>query len=217
MDDPNDKKPLKPSHQRFADGVASGKTGKAAAQAAFPNQSEESAEVTASRLMRDPRVVERIAQRIEDALDLTENEVIGTLASMMRFDPTDVLREDGTVDLPLLKELRMGHCLKKFSVRVESVEVVEVEGIVEDEEPRAQVKRVDVISVEFHSPLAAATQVCKVLGLEQQARENDKTARARQHVAKAIERVAQQYFKGDVTKAKKAYLSRAPEHKKYVM
>lgn len=212
------KKPLSTFRERVAGELGKGKTGVDAVQAVHPGTSAEAAAVTASRMMQDERVRARVHEHIKAQTDCTAEEVIGTLVAQMRGDPTDCLRPDGTFDFELVRRLRLGHLIKKLNQRQTVQEIIPVEtGEGEGAPKTTTVLRVDFVTVEFHSSQGAAIQLCRVFGIEQQARENERDAKIRLRVAAALERLAKKYFKGDLEQAKTAYLRGAPSHSKYLM
>ena len=73
----------------------------------------------------------------------------------------------------------------------------------------------EVSRVEMYSSQAAKFQLCRVLGLEQQARENERDAKMRARVARSIDRLAEK-FGISSDEAKDFYLRAAPEHSKYI-
>src|SRR5688500_290467 len=94
------RKPLKQSHDKFAaEFVANGGNGTKAARVAFPNQSEQAAAVTASRLLRNAKILEVIQERTAAATGLSDNEVIGGLVLESRADITDTLDGRGKPDI----------------------------------------------------------------------------------------------------------------------
>lgn len=212
------KKPLSTFRERVAGELGKGKTGVDAVQAVHPDTSPEAAAVTASRMMQDERVRARVHQHIKAQTDCTAEEVIGTLVAQMRGDPTDCLREDGTFDFERVCQLGLGHLIKKLTQRQTVQEIIPVETGEGEVAPKTTtVLRVDFVTVEFHSSQGAAIQLCRVFGIEQQARENERDAKIRLRVAAALERLAKKYFKGDLGQAKTAYLTGAPSHSKYLM
>lgn len=106
------------------------------------------------------RIQKRIEARIRESR-VEANEVIGTLASHMRSDITEFFDESGTIDLDLLRSSGLGHLIKKIKRERRW------EGQGEDKQP------VDRLEIELHNPQVAAIQLCKLLGLEQQPRENE--------------------------------------------
>jgi hypothetical protein len=196
-----DKKPLKPRHEKFAaEYVGNGGNGTEAAQAAFPNQNPASAQVTASRLLTNEQIKARIAERAQAALDLVDNEVIGGLVEEMRGDITQALDDRGKPDFAMVREKGLGHLIKAVTSKTYFTKNGD---------------RVEVSRIEFYSSQAAKVQLCKILGLEQQARENDRDAKMRGRVTRAIERLADR-FKIDVTEATRLYVEAVPEHAHYL-
>jgi phage terminase small subunit len=114
--------------------------------------------VTAVRLLTKANIQKHIQSRLEEC-EVTSNEVINTLASQMRADITELFNDFDSFDLQTIREKGLGHLIKKIKVKREIPRD-------EDAEP------VDVIELELHSQQAAAVQLCKVLGIEQEPAKN---------------------------------------------
>ncbi len=150
---------LTPKRERFVDHyIANGGNGAKAAKDA--GYAQKTARVEAARLLTNANIQRRIAERIDDAASVSANEVIGTLAAQMRADATDLFDESGAFDIEKLREARLGHLIKKIKVKRYA------------EGPREAQEPVDIIEIELHSQQAAAVQLCKVLGIEQEPARN---------------------------------------------
>lgn len=170
-------KPLKPNRDAFAQNyVANGGNGKKAAEEAgfAPGAS---AEVTASRLLRNAKVQERIRE-LEQASHVSTSEVVGTLASHMRGDVTDVLPE-GDELRERLKGSGVSHLIRKLKVTTRFIS----NGV--GKPPDREVTH----EFEFYDAQSAARTLGKYKGLEQLPRENDADVRRKtEAVAALIER-----------------------------
>jgi hypothetical protein len=147
-----------------------------------------------------PDVQSRIEARVKDAFSLTNLEVIGTLVSQMRADITDLLDENGTVDLVAIKDKRLGHLIRKIRIA---------------RAWRPDGTKLEVISLDLHSAQAAAIQLSKILGLEEEARDQAKRAAIRLNVTRAVQRIAEKF---DLTfeEAKAMYLRAAPHQARFL-
>jgi phage terminase small subunit len=165
-------KPLKPSHDKFAQNyVENGGNGtKAAINAGFAaGEDGATAAVTASRLLRNAKVQERIKE-LESESFVSSSEVVGLLASHMRGNVTDTLPDDDPA-VQRLKESGVSHLIKK-------VKFDKVTG--------------KMTEIEFHDSQAAARTLGKYKGLEQAARENDADVRRKtEAVAGLLDRAYQ--------------------------
>jgi phage terminase small subunit len=110
--------------------------------------------------LRKLEIKRQIEKRVEES-EVASNEVIGTLASQMRADVTTLFNESNGFDIQTIKEKGLGHLIKKIKVRREWESGKDEEKI-----------PVDVIELELHSQQAAAVQLCKVLGIEQEPAKN---------------------------------------------
>jgi phage terminase small subunit len=196
--------PLKPAHERFFQEIAAGKSATEAAQIAYPEQTREAAAVTGSRLLRNAKIRERINQHCEDASGLTKDEVIGTLTSQMRSDILDAFEDSDSPFIKRLREKQLGHLVKAVTIK----RIVEGSGDV--------TIPIEITRIEFHSSQVAATELGRIMGLRQKARENDHDAQARKKIARGLEQLARKHFGGDLEKAKDVWLKAHPDHSKYV-
>lgn len=141
----------------------------------------------------------RILAICEAATGLTANEVIGTLVAHMRGNLGDFLTSDGRLDLETIERGDLGHLIKTISVKRYDGDVLPCE----------------VVRLELYSAQAAAIQLSKILGIEQQARQNQHDAIKRQRILRAINLLKTKY---ELTEkdARTLYLSVAPEHGKFL-
>jgi hypothetical protein len=95
-----------------------------------------------------------VHQHIRDRIaepPVTAQEIIGTLASHMRGDITQLLDESGQIDFKLIRERRLGHLLESVSITVS-----------ETEGKPAEVKT----RVKLHSPRKAAVALARLAGID---------------------------------------------------
>lgn len=199
-DEKDAKGALKQSHEQFAQNfVANGGKGKQAAEdAGFASGA--SAEVTASRLLRNAKVQKRIKE-LEEQSSASTPEVMGTLASHMRGDIADVFDEETMP--PVIKTAKangVSHLIKRVTF---------------EKDGRT------VRSLEFHDPQAAARTLGKYKGLEQQPRENDSdVARKMENMRALVDRLyAEAQGAGEsISKAEVArrVIARRPEAARYL-
>jgi hypothetical protein len=119
----------------------------------------------------------RIEQRLAEQ-KVTADEVIGTLASHLRADVTDLFDETGILDLQTIRERGLGHLIKKIK------RTRRYEGRGEDRQP------VDELEIEVNNQQSAAVQLSKILGLERQPVENPENTAQWETIA---ERLASAY------------------------
>jgi phage terminase small subunit len=143
--------------------LSNGGNGADAARQAGYKQVPDALYVTASRLLRNAKVQERIKERLQDS-KVTSDEVISTLASQMRADITDFLPGDGGI-MSQIKQNHLGHLVRKLKVKREF-------------EP-GTLKPFEVVEIELHNQQAAAAQLAKILGIEKMPQENPFDERAK--------------------------------------
>jgi phage terminase small subunit len=204
--------PLKPSHDAFAQNyVANGGNGTEAAKAAgfSSGAGGASAAVAASRLLRNDKVRERIRE-LEAESRVSTSEVVGTLASHMRGDVTDVL-EDGDPLKERLKEAGVSHLIKKL--KVTTFDTKDEKGVVTSTRTTHE--------FEFYDAQAAARTLGRYKGLEQAPRENEADVRRKtQAVADLIERTERESAAAGDPKSREeitqALVKRRPDLAPYV-
>lgn len=205
-------KPLKPSHDAFAQNyVANGGNGTKAAETAGFSSGEggASAAVTASRLLRNAKVRERIRE-LEAEAHVSTSEVVGTLASHMRGDVTDVLPE-GDELRERLKGSGVSHLIRKLKVLTRYVSRGR------GQEPDKEVTH----EFEFYDAQAAARTLGKYKGLEQAPSENEADVqRKTRAVANLIERTEREAAASGAPKTREeiaqAIVRRRPDLAPYV-
>lgn len=109
--------------EAFADALATDTAKGAvtrAAQKAYPNQSKASAQVTGSKLLRNPIVQSMIADRRRRATltaNVTRQEVVGLLTQQAFASLADVLNVAGTdLDMKRAVELGLDHLIREITV-----------------------------------------------------------------------------------------------------
>ena len=122
----------------------------------------------------------------------------------MRADVLEAFEETDSPFIARLKQKKLGHLVKAVTIK----RIVEGSGEV--------TIPIEVMRIEFHSQQVAATELGRILGLRQKARENDRDAQARRKVASAIARLAKKHFGGDLERAKEVWLKEHPEQSKYL-
>jgi hypothetical protein len=151
------KKRLSHKEEKFVEGyIANG--GNATQAAKDAGYSENSARVTASRMLTKANISERIQDRLKEQ-KVTTDEIVNTLAAQMRGAITDVLPDDGGL-ISQIKKQKLGHLIRKIKLRREV-------------EPGTQ-KQYEVVELEIHNSQTAAAILAKIKGLEQAPAENEK-------------------------------------------
>jgi hypothetical protein len=165
------KKKLSLKQENFVENyLANG--GNATQAARDAGYSEKTAYQTASENLRKPEISERIQARLNEA-KVTSDEVVGTLAAQMRAKITDVLPDDGGL-ISQIKKHNLGHLIRKIKVRREL-------------DPDSK-KAFEVAEIELYSAQAAAVQLAKILGIEQEPQQNQSDfERERQRYERLIE------------------------------
>lgn len=152
--------------KRFVEAyLVTGNATEAARQAGYDTYDKALAVIGYENL-RKLNIQRAIAARVADA-NVQANEVIGTLASQMRGDITELFNEHNGFTIEEIRSKGLGHLIKKVKLRREWEDVGEDEAKVP----------VDIIELEFHSSQAAAVQLCKVLGIEREPAPNDSDAK----------------------------------------
>ena len=133
-------------------------------------------DVYAAKLLGKDRIRKAIARRraqLQRLADVTSQEVISTLAAQMRGDITELLDENGNLDLATVRRRKLGALIKSISFGVSAGAG----------EARSYVSRVEMVSQQH-----AAIQLCKILHVERD--QSDPTTLTRlldERVAFAIE------------------------------
>jgi len=107
------------------------------------------------RALHRQEVLQRIRQRIDEP-PVTPEEIIGTLASFIRADRSQLVDESGQIDFKLIRERGLDHLIKSFSTAVCETKATE-------DEPGEVVK---AVSVELHSPVQAAAVLARLAGID---------------------------------------------------
>jgi phage terminase small subunit len=144
--------------EKLIEGVLQGKTPpEAAREAGF---SESYARVDVYRTLANPSIQERIQARQTEA-KVEANEIIGTLASHMRGDLTDLLPDEDEIR-QRAKERGISHLIKKIKVKTRYIPNGP------GKEPDKEVTH----EFEMYSAQEAAKQLCAVFGLNKEAAKN---------------------------------------------
>jgi phage terminase small subunit len=152
--------------KRFVEAyLVTGNATEAARRAGY-NATEDALRVIGCENLTKLSIKRRIQARLSDA-HVTANEVIGTLASQMRGDITDLFNESGGFSIQEIRDKGLGHLIKKVKLKREWEDAGEDEAKIP----------VDIIEIEFHNSQAAAQQLCKVLGIEREPAPNDSDAK----------------------------------------
>src|SRR5262249_55355474 len=102
---------------------------------------------------------QQVLQRIRDRINeppVTPEEIIGTLASFMRADRSQLVDESGKIDLKIISDRGLDHLIKSISTSVHETKATE-------DKPGEVVK---AISVELHSPVEAAAILARLAGID---------------------------------------------------
>jgi hypothetical protein len=127
-----------------------------------PRDSSTGAVEAPERIRYKLEVQQHIRDRIAEPL-VTAEEIIGTLASIMRGDITQMLDESGQIDFKLIKERHLSHLLKSVSVTVHHTEATAGK-------PASVTKKT---SVQLHSPLQAAVALARLAGIDRRRRPDE--------------------------------------------
>jgi hypothetical protein len=170
--------------------LSNGGNGADAAKQAGYKQTPEALRVTASRMLTNANIQERIRARLDES-KVTSDEVISTLGSQMRADMTNFLPDDGGI-ISQIRQKGLGHLVKKIKVRREI-------------EP-GTLKPFEVVELELHNQQTAAIQL-KIMGLETLPKSNpfDDQAKASAFITAYMEETGH-----DEEKAKEQWAAVAP-------
>jgi phage terminase small subunit len=102
------KKKLTLKQQRFVDAYLETGNATEAARRAGYQASEDALRVIGHENLTKLNIQRRIESRVADS-QVTANEVIGTLASQMRGDITEILADDGSFDVEAIRRKKLGH------------------------------------------------------------------------------------------------------------
>jgi hypothetical protein len=170
-------RPLTPKREKFVRNyIENGGNGKkAAVDAGFAPGA--SAEVEASRLLRNAKVQEKIRERLDAAQLLGDFEIVGTLAEHMRADLADIVPDD-----EMLRQARangVSHLIKKLKIRTRYLP----QG--RGKEPIKEVTH----EIQIHDSQSAARTLAKIRGLEKMPDENPQFAeRFKRRYERAVEK-----------------------------
>jgi phage terminase small subunit len=140
--------------ERFLDEFVSngGNASRAAVSAGY---SAARADQSAYQILRRPEIQRRIAQRIAESRVIAD-EIIGTLASLMRGTLADFLDESGDFSMDLAIQRGVDHQLKNITSTTREIKATK--------DKPAQVIRTTRASL--HSPIQAARALAHILGID---------------------------------------------------
>jgi hypothetical protein len=145
--------------EKFVEGVIQhGNATRAARDAGY---SPRSASVIASRILHRPDIQEQIKSRIE-AAKLDTDEIIGTLIGHMRADISNLLGDDGRLDLIRAIENGSTHIIKKLVIRTRRI----AQDTSVDGSASAAPVEETTYEIVLHDSQAAAWRLARILHLE---------------------------------------------------
>jgi len=157
-------------HKNFAENyIAKNFNGVQAAKEAGYQGGTSCLNQTARKILEKPQVQEYLRRRVE-GIAADANEVLFLLGAHLRADVADLaecFRKDGGFDLRLAKEKGVSRIIKKLKTRSLGIRRYQTE-------------------VELHDSQGAAKILVKVLGLEQQPRENDDQRKHDEEMAQSV-------------------------------
>jgi phage terminase small subunit len=148
---------LKLRHEKFVEYyLANGGNATQAARDAGYSPNPGSLRTLGSWLLKKPEVQERIRIRILEGARVHTDEVLGVLANQMRANLMDVLDDNGHVDMVAVRELDLGHLVKRVTI------VKQVTPNADDAagQPQEQVK---TVKMELQSQTGAVNQLARIL------------------------------------------------------
>ena len=148
---------------KFVEGAAAGKKGPDAVIDAGWNQTRKAARVTASRLLSNANILERVEERRKEAArraNIQTDVVIGSLAEIVTSSLADVIPEDEF--MARARAMGTDHLVKKLRVKTRYYSNGP------GKEPDKEVTH----EFEMYSRLDALGQLCTVLGLNKKEAEN---------------------------------------------
>jgi len=152
--------------------LETGNATEAARQAGY-GANEDGLRVIGCQNLTKLNIKRRIEMRLAEQ-NVTAAEVIGTLASHLRADVTDLFDETGILDLQTIRERGLGHLIKKIK------RTRRYEGRGEDRQP------VDELEIEVNNQQSAAVQLSRILGLEKQPADNPKNTAQWNEIAEKL-------------------------------
>jgi len=150
----SDSQQLSIREQAFVEAYIVSTKGNAAAAVREAGYSVKNPDVYAAKLLGKDRIRKAIARRraqLQRLADVTSQEVISTLTAQMRGDITELLDENGNLNLATVRSRKLGGLIKSISFGVSVVAG----------ESRPYVSRVEMVSQQ-----QAAIQLCKILHVE---------------------------------------------------
>jgi hypothetical protein len=150
----SDSQQLSIREQSFVEAYVVSTKGNGAAAVREAGYSVKNPDVYAAKLLGKERIRKAIARRraeLQRLADITAQEVISTLTAQMRGDITELLDENGNLDLAAVRRRKLGGLIKSISFSVSTG----------GGEARPYVSRVEMVSQQ-----QAAIQLCKILHVE---------------------------------------------------
>src|SRR5262245_24012641 len=112
------------------------------------------ADQSAYQVLHRLQVQQHIKDRISEAT-VSADEIIGTLASFMRGNITELLDDNGDFDIELVKKRRLGHLLKNIARTTRKVTL----------QPGQPPEMATDYRIQLHSPVQAASILARLAGL----------------------------------------------------
>ena len=112
----DEKKPLSKKHQRFINEYLRRWNGTRAYMAVYPKSSYEAAMVSASELLRTPKIAEVISARLNES-HMSADEALEILAAQARGDIGVFTDRLGQLDIQAAKDAGISRLIKKFKQR----------------------------------------------------------------------------------------------------
>jgi hypothetical protein len=167
-------------HEKFVEGfVANGGNATKAAQFAGYDQAPASLRAHASRLLKRPDINSRVKARMLDGARVQTDEILGELANRMRSNLSDVLDDHGQVDLAALRELDLGHLIRRITIVTRKAPSGEAAA----GEPTEEVQ---TVRLELQSHPEAVSHLARVLRAEHSGKPDDDLDRFIQKVREAL-------------------------------
>ncbi len=167
---------------KFVENIAQGKKRPDAVIDAGWNQTRKAARVTASRLLSNANILERVERRKEEAMrraQIHTDIIVGSLAEIATASLADVLDDNGEFDLQAARDKGTDHLIKKL--RVKTRYYSNGAGKNPDKEVTHE--------YEMYSRLDALNQLRDNFGMKQEPRQNNYEEIKRQEVERSIQRI----------------------------
>lgn len=162
---PTPRKTPKSKVDKFVEAVAQDKSGVDAVLEAGWSQTRKAARVTASRLLSNANIAERVERRKAEAMrraQIHTDVIVGSLAEIATSSLCDVLDENGEFDINKARENNTDHLIKKLKITKRTILGGEEEsGILETK-----------YEFEMYDRLNALNQLRDNFGMKQEPRPN---------------------------------------------